>query len=85
MFQSCETAFKACVESGDVSSASQRVKTFESCMAETKFASLGCAADCSPTYNMMITSEVPTTAEFDTFGQAAALGAKPSTSICNSN
>jgi len=84
--QACETAFIGCVESGDVSTASNRVDSFENCMKPTTFAGLGCAAECSPTYNMLTASEVPTTALFDNFGAGSGVAsAAPGTSLCNAN
>lgn len=55
-------------------------------MKPTTFAGLGCAAECSPTYNMLTASEVPTTALFDNFGAGSGVAsAAPGTSLCNAN
>ena len=56
---------------------------FKDCINSMKFKSLsGCTADCSPTYNMLIRSEIPTTAEFINFGAGSGISTKPATSLC---
>merc|ERR1711953_150984 len=80
---SCSQAFEQCVESGDVSTAENRTKAFETCIAEAKFTSLGCQADCAPTFEMLATSEMPTEVEFDNFGAGTGTaGAQPDSSLC---
>ena len=80
----CESAFIACVEAGDVSTAEARTKSFAECMKTGTFTGLGCADDCSPTYNMLASSETPTTVEFANFGAGAASNdPRPAESLCS--
>ena len=80
----CEISFLACVESQDVSTAQNRAHAFDHCMRSNTFTGMGCVDDCAPTYNMLIASEVPTTAVFDTFGAGSGSSVpKPSTSHCS--
>ena len=79
----CEAAFLECVESGDTSTAKNRTKTFAQCMDEKKFVSLGCPADCSPTFDMLAASEMPTEYVFDNFGAGSGVAQdQPATSLC---
>ena len=80
---SCEAAFLQCVESENTSTALLRTQAFATCIAETKFASLGCAANCAPTFDMLASSEMPTEMAFDNFGAGTgAAQAQPATSLC---
>jgi len=66
----CQTAFIDCVENSDVSSADARTKSWMQCMEESRFTKLdGCTAKCTPTFNMLTTSEKPTTHHFKHFGK----------------
>ena len=79
----CEAAFLECVESEDTSSAVKRTKAFGTCIAETNFVSLGCPANCSPTFNMLAASEMPTEYAFENFGAGLGVAqAQPATSLC---
>jgi hypothetical protein len=81
--ETCETAFIECVDSQDISSASDRVEAFATCREESKFTDLGCTVDCAPTFNMLAASEEPTTYLFDRFGAGVEVAdAQPSTSKC---
>merc|ERR1711992_431807 len=82
--QDCETAFIACVESGDTSTAMKRTETFDNCMDADSFSGLsGCTVDCAPTFAMLATSENPTTAVFNRFGAGTdEASTKPATSLC---
>jgi hypothetical protein len=81
--ETCETAFIGCVDSQDISSASDRVAAFQTCIEESKFTDLGCTVDCAPTFNMLAASEEPTTYLFDRFGAGAEVAdAQPSSSNC---
>ena len=80
---SCETAFLACVESKDVSTARKRVEAFADCIELPMFTTLDdCTENCASTYNMLAASETPTTklGNFGTGNDSAS--ARPSTSLC---
>ena len=83
--EACEASFVACVNSGDVSSAENRVDTWADCIAEPNFSANldGCTAACAPTYNMLIESETPVTAKFNSFGAGTGeVGDVPAESLC---
>ena len=81
----CETNFISCVDSKDTSTALKRTQAFEKCIKVTKFTNLnGCVESCAPTFNMMATSEMPTTREggFGAVELEDFVGQKPSESLC---
>ena len=48
-----------------------------------RFTTLGCQADCAPTFEMLATSEMPTEVEFYNFGPGTgSSGAQPDSSLC---
>ena len=81
----CEASFVKCVGDQAASTALEQTEAFDTCIDESKFGSLsGCTMECAPTYNMLASSETPTTAEFATFGAASPVaGAQPSDSVCS--
>jgi len=81
----CEASFLACVGEQGASTALDQANAFATCIKENKFATLtGCTLDCAPTYNMLASSENPTTAEVATFGAASSQsGAQPNDSLCS--
>ena len=80
--KSCETAFVECVQD----QGSSGPAAFETCIEASKFTSLGCDETCAPTYNMLKTSEEPTTATFNNFGpDTDTMESQPSSSICTTD
>ena len=50
------------------------------------FTSLGCEADCAPTFDMLSTSQAPSTALFSNFGAGQETAdARPESSLCVAN
>jgi hypothetical protein len=80
----CENEFIDCVESGDISTALERTKTFEDCIDTDSFSKLsGCTEECAPTLAMMSTSEAPTYAANSNWGAGVdSAEDQPNTSIC---
>ena len=79
----CEKAFVSCVNSKDVSTAKKRSESFAECNGNRP---TGCTANCAPTYDMLIESEVPLETKFTTFGAVAGdRDPKPSTSLCEAD
>ena len=81
--KACESKFLTCVDDQNASTALEKTEAFATCMDTGMFESLGCDAECAPTYNMLISSEVPSTAEFNNFGAGAEKpGERPDDSLC---
>ena len=72
-----------CVDDQNATTALEQTEAFATCMDTGMFKSLGCDAECSPTYNMLTSSEVPSTAEFNNFGSSVEeAGERPDDSLC---
>jgi len=82
----CEFAFIACVEE-QKSNVETSADAFRNCINNVNvFTSLGCEANCAPTFDMMSTSQAPSTALFLNFGAGQETAdARPESSLCVAN
>ena len=80
----CETSFSQCVNSLDVSTAANRVQSFEDCIGKEVFEELaGCTEKCAPTIAMLKQSEEPVKEIFNEFGAGTSTSStRPSDSRC---
>ena len=85
--ETCETSFIECVRGKSLTGTrKEKTEAFNDCIDENTFKDLaGCDSTCSPTYDMLIESEEPTTKilSHDIFGaNNEGSHSKPSTSNC---